>query len=139
MLLANHLQTSREMFLFSFELLKSTTQVFLGGFTLFLKKNLSLSIILGRTKMRPSISCFRVPYSSISPWISMISHHFKKKRRYGGFQNWGYPQTVHFNETFHHKPSTLGTSICGKPHLSWLLLSYYSTHYFKYTIKKYPS
>ena len=27
---------------------------------------------------------------------------------YGGFLKWGYPQAIHFNGIFYHKPSILG-------------------------------
>ena len=34
---------------------------------------------------------------------------------YGGFLKWGYPQLIHFNGTFHHKPSILGHPHLWKP------------------------
>ena len=34
-----------------------------------------------------------------------------------GFHKWGYPQIIHFNRNFPHKPSILGYPILGNPHL----------------------
>ena len=34
-------------------------------------------------------------------------------KTYGCFQNWWYPQIIHFNRVFHYKPSILGTPIFG--------------------------
>ena len=34
-------------------------------------------------------------------------------KTYGCFQNWWYPQIIHFNRVFHYKPSILGTPFFG--------------------------
>ena len=46
-----------------------------------------------------------------------------KKSPYGCFRKQGYPQIIHFNSVFHHKPTILGYPYFGKHPYNWASIS----------------